>query len=308
MSFTTADLYDEHGDDLASCDRSSASSAQHRAFKGRATTVRCFEDNALLKSVRSSSPGTVRSWWSRAADRCIGRSMGDNIAKIAVDNGWAGSSSTAPCATSRSCRHPDRHQGARFEPAQEHQDGGRRPGRPGDLRRHHVRPGRPVVCRRRRRHRPAGEARAAEPRRSAHDRGGEAPRGRRAAEVAGADAAATAARTVASTRRGVRRAGRPVGWRASRAASPRTRIIAIGLARPRPAMSGAEPCEAWAMARVVGAVQRRRDAQRPGELAGQVGQDVAEHVLGDEDVEVARPTHQVHRHRVDVEVVDSTSG
>src|SRR3712207_7605472 len=48
-------------------------------------------------------------------------------------------------------------------------------------------------------------------------------------------------------------------------------------------------------------------AQRAGKLAGEVGQDVAEHVLGDEHVEVGRPAYQVDGHGVDVEVVDLRS-
>jgi len=55
----TADLVDELGADVRSCD------AQFRQFGGRATfagpisTVRCFQDNALLKSVLSE-PGDGR--------------------------------------------------------------------------------------------------------------------------------------------------------------------------------------------------------------------------------------------------------
>ena len=76
----------------------------------------------------------------------------------------------------------------------------------------------------------------------------------------------------------------------------------------RPAMSGAEPWAAWAIAWVSGGVQRRGDAQRSGDLAGQVGQDVAEHVLGDDDVELVGVADQVHGHRVDVEVVELDVG
>ena len=40
---------------------------------------------------------------------------------------------------------------------------------------------------------------------------------------------------------------------------------------------------------VVRGVDRRRDAQRAGQLTGHVGEDVAEHVLGDDDVEGSPP-------------------
>ncbi len=55
----------------------------------------------------------------------------------------------------------------------------------------------------------------------------------------------------------------------------------------------------------VGGVERRRDAQRPGDLAGEVGEDVAEHVLGDDHVELVGAADEVHGHGVDVEVVDA---
>ena len=56
MTFATADLYDEHGENLGSCDLQFRQFGAQRVFDGPATTVRCFEDNALLKSVLSE-PG-----------------------------------------------------------------------------------------------------------------------------------------------------------------------------------------------------------------------------------------------------------
>ena len=47
----TADLYDEHGDALQSCDLQFRQFGGHRVFTGPAVTVRCFEDNVVLKSV-----------------------------------------------------------------------------------------------------------------------------------------------------------------------------------------------------------------------------------------------------------------
>ena len=48
----------------------------------------------------------------------------------------------------------------------------------------------------------------------------------------------------------------------------------------------------------------RQDAEAPGEDRRLVGQDVAEQVLGDDDVEVGRPADEQHRARVDELVVE----
>jgi regulator of ribonuclease activity A len=89
MSFATADLYDEHGEDLASCDLQFRQFGGHRAFTGTAVTVRCFEDNALLKSI-VSTPGEGRVLVVDGGGSLHTALMGDMIATIAADNGWAG--------------------------------------------------------------------------------------------------------------------------------------------------------------------------------------------------------------------------
>ena len=45
--------------------------------------------------------------------------------------------------------------------------------------------------------------------------------------------------------------------------------------------------------------RRRQHAEAPGQDRGLVGQDVAEQVLGDDDIEVGRPPDEEHRARVD---------
>ena len=52
---STADLYDEHGDALESCDTQFRQFGAVTRFSGPAVTVRCHEDNALLKSVLSEA-------------------------------------------------------------------------------------------------------------------------------------------------------------------------------------------------------------------------------------------------------------
>jgi regulator of ribonuclease activity A len=89
VSFATADLYDERGDDLDSCDLQLRQYGGRRAFSGRIVTVRCHQDNALLKSVLSE-PGEGRVLVVDGGGSVHTALMGDVIAGIAVANGWSG--------------------------------------------------------------------------------------------------------------------------------------------------------------------------------------------------------------------------
>ena len=60
-----------------------------RAFEGRVATVRCFEDNVVLKAV-VSGPGNGRVLVVDGGGSMRCAVVGDNIATIALDNGWAG--------------------------------------------------------------------------------------------------------------------------------------------------------------------------------------------------------------------------
>ncbi|MFE9693889.1 ribonuclease E activity regulator RraA [Micromonospora sp. NPDC005806] len=86
---TTADRYDRYGDALGSCDTQLRQFGAIRAFGGPAVTVRCFEDNALVKSI-VSEPGEGRVLVVDGAGSLHTALMGDLIAGTAAQNGWAG--------------------------------------------------------------------------------------------------------------------------------------------------------------------------------------------------------------------------
>ncbi|MEV6811839.1 ribonuclease E activity regulator RraA [Micromonospora sp. NPDC051296] len=87
--FATADLVDEHGDGIGSCDIQLRQFGANRMFHGLAVTVRCFEDNALLKSI-IAEPGNGRVLVVDGGGSLHRALMGDVIAGMAAENGWAG--------------------------------------------------------------------------------------------------------------------------------------------------------------------------------------------------------------------------
>jgi regulator of ribonuclease activity A len=89
LTDTTADLYDTHGEDLASCDTQFRQFGKHRAFSGVARTIRCFEDRALLKATLEE-PGHGQVLVVDAGGSLRTALMGDVMAQVAVDNDWAG--------------------------------------------------------------------------------------------------------------------------------------------------------------------------------------------------------------------------
>ena len=93
----TADLVDHYGEALASIPVQFRSFGRRRRFAGPAVTVKCFEDNALLKSVLSDLRPEPRTGSDEGPVLVVdgGGSLrsaliGDVIAAIAVGRGWAG--------------------------------------------------------------------------------------------------------------------------------------------------------------------------------------------------------------------------
>ncbi|MEV7607375.1 ribonuclease E activity regulator RraA [Paenarthrobacter sp. NPDC089322] len=85
----TADLYDERGEELESIAVQFQNLGGHTHFSGHVRTIRCFEDNALVKTVLGTpGEGAVLVVDGQGSLRTA--LMGDMIAESAVANGWAG--------------------------------------------------------------------------------------------------------------------------------------------------------------------------------------------------------------------------
>ena len=89
QQINTADLFDERGEELESITIQFQNLGRHTHFSGPARTIRCFEDNALVKSVLGTpGDGAVLIIDGQGSLRTA--LMGDMIAESAVQNGWAG--------------------------------------------------------------------------------------------------------------------------------------------------------------------------------------------------------------------------
>ena len=86
---STADLWDEMGDQLQSVAVQFQNIGGHKQFTGPVRTVKCFQDNALLKSVLSS-PGNGAVLVIDGSGSLETALVGDIIAALGVENGWAG--------------------------------------------------------------------------------------------------------------------------------------------------------------------------------------------------------------------------
>lgn len=61
QAINTADLYDERGEELASISLQFQSLGGRSHFSGQVRTIRCFQDNALVKSTLAT-PDTAMCW------------------------------------------------------------------------------------------------------------------------------------------------------------------------------------------------------------------------------------------------------
>jgi regulator of ribonuclease activity A len=89
MSLPTTDLCDKYSDELQSADPIFADFGGRLAFSGPVSTVKCFEDNSLVRgALEEPGEGRVLVVDGGGSDRCA--LMGDNVAQLVIDNGWAG--------------------------------------------------------------------------------------------------------------------------------------------------------------------------------------------------------------------------
>jgi regulator of ribonuclease activity A len=84
----TVDVVDEYGDRAAVC-LLQLRSFGRPSFCGRMATVRCFEDNVLLRTCLEE-PGEARVLVVDGGGSYRCALLGDNIAALALENGWAG--------------------------------------------------------------------------------------------------------------------------------------------------------------------------------------------------------------------------
>lgn len=86
---STADLMDERADELDSCELQLRQYGARRGFAGRVRTVRCHEDNVLLRRLLEE-PGTGQVLVVDGGGSLRTALLGDMIAGLAVGHGWEG--------------------------------------------------------------------------------------------------------------------------------------------------------------------------------------------------------------------------
>jgi regulator of ribonuclease activity A len=89
MDFATADLCDLHAAGLQILDPGFRHFGGRRAFHGPVATVSCFEDNSRVRErLQTPGEGRVLVVDGGGSPRCA--LLGDRLAQLAIDNGWAG--------------------------------------------------------------------------------------------------------------------------------------------------------------------------------------------------------------------------
>jgi len=89
MSFATADLYDEHEENLQIATPMFNDYGGKKKFFGPASTVKVFEDNSLVRAaLEEAGEGRVLIVDGDASLRCA--LVGDMLAELGKENGWEG--------------------------------------------------------------------------------------------------------------------------------------------------------------------------------------------------------------------------
>lgn len=89
MNFKTADLCDQYSETLEIAEPLFRDYGANSTFYGRISTIKCFEDNSLVRTaLETPGEGRVLVVDGGASRRCA--LMGDQLALLAERNGWAG--------------------------------------------------------------------------------------------------------------------------------------------------------------------------------------------------------------------------
>jgi regulator of ribonuclease activity A len=89
VTTSTADLVDAFPDGAQTCDLPLRQFGGQTAFSGRIATVRCREDNAILRAMLTE-PGEGRVLVVDGGGSRHCALLGGNVAELARSNGWAG--------------------------------------------------------------------------------------------------------------------------------------------------------------------------------------------------------------------------
>ena len=89
MTLATADLCDAHPDRVKVCQTPFRSFGQVTAFHGPIRTLSVLDDNALVRQVLER-PGQGAVLVVNGGGSMKRALVGDNLAKLAIDNDWAG--------------------------------------------------------------------------------------------------------------------------------------------------------------------------------------------------------------------------
>jgi len=89
MEICTADLWDEYAEELTLLNVSFNHYGKIDNFEGKVVTLKVYEDNSLVKKeLQSNGKGKVLVVDGGGSKRCA--LVGDNLAKLAIDNEWSG--------------------------------------------------------------------------------------------------------------------------------------------------------------------------------------------------------------------------
>ena len=89
MDFKTADLCDAHSDVLQIAEPMLSDFGGRAGFAGSIETIKTFEDNTQVRAtLETAGKGRVLVVDGGGSLRCA--LLGDNLAKLAIDNGWSG--------------------------------------------------------------------------------------------------------------------------------------------------------------------------------------------------------------------------